>query len=557
MVIGLAAITLLFMSLATGFAPPFGTAFRWLWDHFMVFHAFSESLKFLHIAAFGISIFLGVSTAALGTLMSRWANGKSLKMLRRAFTCAVLILILVNSFPLVSGDLSGIMKPIQPPEYYYEAARWLDAQGHDFRVMEIPTSPVASYSWSPSYAFSNTASARIFPAEVWFESQEVGNDLRLGRLVERTVLNNRTQNAGKMLAALNVRYIYIADETSIESRPSIISALTRQEDVEFRGAFGEISFFENKAWTNIVLYGTTAYVMIPRAGQGAFYRRLCELSTFHPERLVVLSAGDASVDARISREAFNVGQHASVRWSAAPIRLTRIASGELGYITTGSWDWSSADLVSFLFMTSQPGSYVLSLSDAYGNTYEWIFETQRAGVWEQIIISVDEPDAWVPEPQKMGVLRLGQLRNLSIHRADSAQSYFGANEIHTGTMALTDVDVSGSSVDLSWGQVGLSDYKIEVSTDRPFVLVLSKPLDANWILGFGDNYEQANIPHFRANIYANGWYVDRTGTFTLLLHYERMNYVTWGIVASLAALPLAILWMFPGNKAKKNLLKKS
>ena len=79
-------------------------------------------------------------------------------------------------------------------------------------------------------------------------------------------------------------------------------------------------------------------------------------------------------------------------------------------------------------------------------------------------------------------------------------------------------------------------YQVDVSTSHPFILVFSSPYDPQWKAFYGAPYLlqffSQPIPEkdqLMVNGYANGWYVNKTGTFTMTLHYMPQNLYYIGV----------------------------
>ena len=66
-------------------------------------------------------------------------------------------------------------------------------------------------------------------------------------------------------------------------------------------------------------------------------------------------------------------------------------------------------------------------------------------------------------------------------------------------------------------------YKVDIkNATSPFYLVLSTAYDPNWFAYLGDNSQEVSLnddKHFIANGFSNGWYIDKPGTYSMILEY--------------------------------------
>lgn len=68
---------------------------------------------------------------------------------------------------------------------------------------------------------------------------------------------------------------------------------------------------------------------------------------------------------------------------------------------------------------------------------------------------------------------------------------------------------------LSYRKINPARYIVHIKNSAPFVLVFSELFNDAWQA----NYQGDILKHFRANYYANGWLIDKTGDFELTIEY--------------------------------------
>jgi hypothetical protein len=98
-----------------------------------------------------------------------------------------------------------------------------------------------------------------------------------------------------------------------------------------------------------------------------------------------------------------------------------------------------------------------------------------------------------------------------------------------GEPAITSVTSSGNT-----------EYTVNVTSNRPFYLMLGESYDNNWQAYLNGK----ELPHFYAYSYLNGYYINETGTISIIIKYNGQNYlaITWfglGILAFLLIYAMA------------------
>jgi hypothetical protein len=115
-----------------------------------------------------------------------------------------------------------------------------------------------------------------------------------------------------------------------------------------------------------------------------------------------------------------------------------------------------------------------------------------------------------------------------------------------------------NSTSLTFKEISSTQYTIHVNSSSPFYLVLSQSYDSGWVATINGR----QIPdqyHFTANGYANGWYINKTGMFTITLEFTPQNLFYAAAAISITTLVLCSMYLSK-NKIKgiyqKNIAKK-
>jgi hypothetical protein len=95
---------------------------------------------------------------------------------------------------------------------------------------------------------------------------------------------------------------------------------------------------------------------------------------------------------------------------------------------------------------------------------------------------------------------------------------------------------------ITFQKINLTKYAVNLNTSTPFFLVLSESYDANW--GAYVNGKQVpNEYHFIANGFANGWYINKTGTYTVTIEFWPQKLFYAGSTISVTTLILCALYV--------------
>jgi len=247
-------MALLTLGLSVGINLPLGFLYKLLWDHLLLFRVFYAPDKFLHITVLCYAILLGI------TVMSIW-NKLKMKFSGRGewmTLVAIMSLIFTNSAPILSGNFFGIVTTTTVPDYWQDATLWLRNQNGIFRIFIVPQN-----EWM------NTWAKYVFQVPV------IDGYYRGGMINARgtdfawkiylLLLNNKTNNVGKLLALLNVKYVLLVNETvsfngeKMADSQLIVyfkSILDSQKDLKLIRTFGKLIFYKNLEYQDIIIYGT-------------------------------------------------------------------------------------------------------------------------------------------------------------------------------------------------------------------------------------------------------------------------------------------------------------
>lgn len=113
---------------------------------------------------------------------------------------------------------------------------------------------------------------------------------------------------------------------------------------------------------------------------------------------------------------------------------------------------------------------------------------------------------------------------------------------------------SDDALSYSFTMVNPTRYVGEVNSTSPFILILNQEFNTNWVAHI-DGEAVDSTSHFQANGYANAWYIDKPGSFDVVLEYRGQNYFYAGM--GISALTFVGCLCYLGSGPLKNLFRKS
>jgi hypothetical protein len=78
----------------------------------------------------------------------------------------------------------------------------------------------------------------------------------------------------------------------------------------------------------------------------------------------------------------------------------------------------------------------------------------------------------------------------------------------------------GETAITSMKNLGNTEYIVNVTSSRPFYLMLGESYDNNW----QGSLDGSELPHFYAYSYLNGYYINETGAISIVIRYGNQNY---------------------------------
>lgn len=104
---------------------------------------------------------------------------------------------------------------------------------------------------------------------------------------------------------------------------------------------------------------------------------------------------------------------------------------------------------------------------------------------------------------------------------------------------------------IRYTRVTPTNLKIDITNaTNPYIVVFKENYD-NWVAGIEGN----EIPtgyHFKANGFANAWYIDKKGSYEISIRYKPQQWFNYGIIISTFTLLVCFIFLFHGWWKKRN-----
>lgn len=210
-------------------------------------------------------------------------------------------------------------------------------------------------------------------------------------------------------------------------------------------------------------------------------------------------------------------------------------------VDTNSYDWPSLE-TNLKLIELQPGIRLISTHGeilVFENEFfvPHIYTTKSLLLTEDLkdMIKVVESDGWVPG--KSVVLLRDQL---------SPSDYAFVE-------GLSEQD-SEEEVIITVRKLSQTRYSCSVTATGPFFIILGESYDSNWKAYFGEmdwfrSLFMHPIPeerHYIANGYANAWYVERAGSYTITIFYQNQSLFYFGLLLSIVTICAALGFLIYG-----------
>jgi uncharacterized membrane protein YfhO len=89
---------------------------------------------------------------------------------------------------------------------------------------------------------------------------------------------------------------------------------------------------------------------------------------------------------------------------------------------------------------------------------------------------------------------------------------------------------------------------------KPFYITLAESYDDGWKALVNGKNQIPDKYHFIVSDFANGWYIDKTGYFSIKLYYQPQKYYEFGFVISAIMLCFCLLYLSYNERKKLTII---
>jgi len=582
---------LLSLFLAKGTHEPLGSLNWFLFEKMPGFVVFrSVFIKFGSMMTLGLAILFGFSLDTLYHYLKdkriRFWKGRHIPT--GTLTIVVIaVLLLGYNYPFFSGmailtppedEFYITNAPHKLPQSYLDAADWINDQPGNFRVLSLPMmGGFEFYDWEgQDYVYLGAD-----PLIDLIEKPIVhAGSLSGGPINDRVYASFHDPlmpDISGYLGLQNVKYLMLHNDANSEisgykSAEYVRERLLSQEHIHLEKTFGQLEFYrvDDEYFVPVVYVPDeirfTSSDLLYSSEEWQPYPESAEASAAE----MIISAGETTAD-------YIIGT-GSPTWTAtntiktegsASIKITGATTGNgelsIKYDPAGTWDWSGQKFITLdvkVESTAAVGFRLYAGTELAQYGY-WEYKTVPNGVWVKLVVQLDQYSGggfdmasvdWIElcplgEPVKPitawvddisvdiasevvpGVyLRLsGEGLSPIMPDMPGEIAYFFTEQ--TDEDEMTKIKTLRADdfkrPDITFENINPTKYRIQVSADEPFFLVLSEfshwgwkaySGDVNWLEAF---FAEPISPdkHFIANGYANSWYIDKTGDYDITLYF--------------------------------------
>ncbi len=587
---------------------------------------------------------------------SRFLNKLFLFFAKRNFWknfCAVLlvVLILVNSWPLFGGVKNDFLEPVIVPSYYDEARQWLNTQSGDFKILSLPH-PYWIYFIKTPWAFNGTKDVsdviqQVFPVPILSSKPGFGYAKDGSELLNILYESLPESSSQGPLSLLGCKYIVIRNDIIDSSFD--VSYFKNNTNLILEKTIGDLDFYLNPSYSPLAypsasvysLWGdadllvpltyfpdfqwnNTTFVSLKDLSQedidfylnfsnglvvyntppnASIINKITEkqipiLYVFNwtfPRSIKILTDGIYTLESRaidgnesentalnlkkdeilynpnfdfsLPSTSMNIYGTTQENDSATMETSTLLSDSNItwqcssvpgwhGLVTSiNQTEWQLGSLAQengaiFLNMKGDQsgGEIRLSFNSADESRFFWPTQTiyLNWSGWKEFVLPLnqfekigklewDEPwSFWIWQEVPNEATGLFEIQVSNITRLHGAKfSILKPNDTLTTDLSKTKVEID---------KVSPVKYRINVTTEKPFFLILNQAYNDGW----NARIKNQELQHFRANFYANGYYVPNVGNFSIEVTYSGQQYFELGAVISATTIALSAFYFVNG-----------
>ena len=572
---GISLVTLIF----TTVSGPFATVVFFLYSLFPIFNVFREVYHLSFLMAFSYSIMLAFF---LQTII----NSKKLRSYLKIILVVIMLGVVIMNDPFIySGDLNGHIQQYQLNDQNLSIINGYLKTDGDYRVLYLPM--------IQPFKYDNLTYNGIDPVIAYSPKSTIGNYIDSTFLNRIAVeLHSPSSNLTNILNILSVKYVFLRNDLQsmlpsylnegklqigngyydirpIWTNDNIFKTLSNQQNLELSTHTETLSIFEtNDSLPHI--YTATIPIAVVGSTDNLFSLLLSSTidslnskAIFLSEQLnqeqwqfIINNNNTCFVDETIITVQSHSGHETPFNWTTVPndtIEMRYYVGWKSIIRTDGqenetSLSFASLDSCPYEFPTVSPSGWTaLNSTLIYIKTGEKPFKINQilengqavsdiSGIW------------WETDWQGMGTKAI----EYPVVIPPNQQAIIQINHIVDSNVTFQSLDLSSLSSDqvksdktpvVTFQKLDSTKYQVSITNaTTPFFIVFSESYHANWVA----HYDGQKIPqeyHFISNGYANAWYINKTGTFTITIDFSTQNLFYAGSAISVTTLIICALYV--------------
>jgi hypothetical protein len=256
----LAIISLLGLIMGAGSHEPTGKIYKWLLERIQFLSIYrSPWYKFTTWTVFGYSLLSAISLM----VACQWLSTKK-RVLPPILVGLIIAATLVYSSGLVLGKVFPRKEErirlhsahVTFPDYFFKAADWINNQGGDFRILQLPAQEAFNYRWGLGTLMDMTIFTFKQPT-IWWPEQTGSGPAKPGSEAMTKQAYDRlyaglSEKMGRLYGLLNIRYLLQKDDIDYAfygglDSPEYIRSKMKQQDFTLAHEEGPWQFYEIKS----------------------------------------------------------------------------------------------------------------------------------------------------------------------------------------------------------------------------------------------------------------------------------------------------------------------
>ena len=241
-----------------------GKVYQWAYEHIPFFSVFRDNYKFVMPIALAFSALIGFLVNDLvHPFTLRFPRclsfGEYLNKLRGVFVVFIISVLLINAWPLLTGNVISQNQTVKEiPPYWYDAADWVNNLPGDGGIFLMPEQYFPIYTWGQKAGDVNVA---LFNKPQIFEETSSGAYYPYSgdaiAMAYGAIVKNETSYAGKILGLLGVEYILQRNDVdwtfyNVQSPAEVQMLLSQQIGIHFAKSFGQLDFYKNDFYVPMI-----------------------------------------------------------------------------------------------------------------------------------------------------------------------------------------------------------------------------------------------------------------------------------------------------------------